>query len=302
MSVWKANLCILAAGSMWGTISIFVRQLDAIGLNALQICLIRTLLALLFVVALLAWRAPHLLRIRLRDCWCFLGTGVFSYALFSIFYFIAVAASQVSIAVMLLYTSPIFVMLLSALLFKEPLTLRKWAALGCTFLGCVLVSGVLHGSLAIPLFVLAVGLGAGFFYALYSIFGRYALRRYEPETVTCYTFAFAVAAMLPLGDVPTLLSLMGENTTSWLWALGIAFFCSVLPYFLYTLGLKYMETGKAAIMATIEPFVGAAIGIFIFQEPYDLMKLAGMALILSSVVILNKKKNQPGVQCQRVEK
>lgn len=95
---------------------------------------------------------------------------------------------------------------------------------------------------------------------------------------------------------------MGENTTSWLWALGIAFFCSVLPYFLYTLGLKYMETGKAAIMATIEPFVGAAIGIFIFQEPYDLMKLAGMALILSSVVILNKKKKQPGVQCQRVEK
>lgn len=289
MTAWKANACVLSAGCLWGTISIFVRTLDVAGLTALQTCLIRTVLALLMVFLFLVIRSPGLLRIRLRDCWCFLGTGIISYTFFSTCYFLAVSISQVSVAVMLLYTSPIFVTLLSAVLFREKLTRRKWLALACTVLGCTFVAGVLEGHLSVPLLALAAGLASGFFYGLYSIFGRYALRHYEPLTVTCYTFAFAVAAMLPFGDVPGLLHIFAATPTLWGWALGIALFCTVLPFSLYTLGLEHMESGKAAIMATIEPFVGAAIGILFFQEPLGFMKAIGMALILGSIILLNKK-------------
>ena len=188
MTAGKANACVLAAGAMWGTISIFIRHLDGAGLSALQVCLIRTLLAWLITGAFLAIRSPQLLSIRLRDCWYFIGTGVISYALFSTCYFMAVAMSQVSVAVMLLYTSPVFVTLLSAVIFHERMTRRKWLALVCTVTGCVLVAGVLQGHLAVPLPALALGLASGFLYALYSIFGRFALSRYDPLTVTFYLY------------------------------------------------------------------------------------------------------------------
>lgn len=289
MTVGKANACVLAAGAMWGTISIFIRHLDGAGLSALQVCLIRTLLAWLITGAFLAIRSPQLLSIRLRDCWYFIGTGVISYTLFSTCYFMAVAMSQVSVAVMLLYTSPVFVTLLSAVIFHERMTRRKWLALVCTVTGCVLVAGVFQGHLAVPLPALALGLASGFLYALYSIFGRFALNRYDPLTVTFYTFTFATAAMLPLGHPGYIFEVLMGDPSLWLWVAGIAIVCSVLPYFLYTVGLQYMESGKAAIMATIEPFVGSAVGIFFFAEPHGPLKLIGMALILGSVIILNKR-------------
>lgn len=289
MTAGKANACVLAAGAMWGTISIFIRHLDGAGLSALQVCLIRTLLAWLITGAFLAIRSPQLLSIRLRDCWYFIGTGVISYTLFSTCYFMAVAMSQVSVAVMLLYTSPVFVTLLSAVIFHERMTRRKWLALMCTVTGCVLVAGVFQGHLAVPLPALALGLASGFLYALYSIFGRFALSRYDPLTVTFYTFTFATAAMLPLGHPGYIFEVLMGDPSLWLWVAGIAIVCSVLPYFLYTVGLQYMESGKAAIMATIEPFVGSAVGIFFFAEPHGPLKLIGMALILGSVIILNKR-------------
>ncbi len=289
MTVGKANACVLAAGAMWGTISIFIRHLDGAGLSALQVCLIRTLLAWLITGAFLAIRSPQLLSIRLRDCWYFIGTGVISYALFSTCYFMAVAMSQVSVAVMLLYTSPVFVTLLSAVIFHERMTRRKWLALVCTVTGCIFVAGVFQGHLAVPLPALALGLASGFLYALYSIFGRFALSRYDPLTVTFYTFTFATAAMLPLGHPGYIFEVLMGDPSLWLWVTGIAVVCSVLPYFLYTAGLQYMESGKAAIMATIEPFVGSAVGIFFFAEPHGPLKLIGMALILGSVIILNKR-------------
>jgi drug/metabolite transporter (DMT)-like permease len=289
MTAGKANACVLAAGAMWGTISIFIRHLDGAGLSALQVCLIRTLLAWLITGAFLAIRSPQLLSIRLRDCWYFIGTGVISYTLFSTCYFMAVAMSQVSVAVMLLYTSPVFVTLLSAVIFHERMTRRKWLALVCTVTGCVLVAGVFQGHLAVPLPALALGLASGFLYALYSIFGRFALSRYDPLTVTFYTFTFATAAMLPLGHPGYIFEVLMGDPSLWLWVAGIAIVCSVLPYFLYTVGLQYMESGKAAIMATIEPFVGSAVGIFFFAEPHGPLKLIGMALILGSVIILNKR-------------
>ena len=289
MTAGKANACVLAAGAMWGTISIFIRHLDGAGLSALQVCLIRTLLAWLITGAFLAIRSPQLLSIRLRDCWYFIGTGVISYTLFSTCYFMAVAMSQVSVAVMLLYTSPVFVTLLSAVIFHERMTRRKWLALVCTVTGCVLVAGVFQGHLAVPLPALALGLASGFLYALYSIFGRFALSRYDPLTVTFHTFTFATAAMLPLGHPGYIFEVLMGDPSLWLWVAGIAIVCSVLPYFLYTVGLQYMESGKAAIMATIEPFVGSAVGIFFFAEPHGPLKLIGMALILGSVIILNKR-------------
>lgn len=192
----------------------------------------------------------------------------------------------------LLYTSPIFVVLLSAACFGERITRRKALALCCTFAGCALVSGLLSQGEGIGPRAFLLGIGSGFGYSLYSIFGRFALRRYRSLTVTFYTICFAAAGSVLItllsGEQP-LPALLFTGRGVFL-TFGMAVLCCALPYLLYTAGLAGVQTGHAAIMATLEPVVAAALGVGIFREAVTPAKLAGMALVLLSVALLARDR------------
>lgn len=282
----RATLSVIAAAALWGLISLFVKGLTAAGLDSMQIVAVRCILGAAVMALVLAVKRPDKWKVHWRDLWYFIGTGIFSLVFFNWCYFTAIRESAVSVAVVLLYTSPIFVTLLSAPLFREPLTRRKLAALALTFAGCVLVAG-LAGGQAISFRVLLIGLGSGLGYGLYSIFGRVALRKYDTLTVTAYTFFFSCLGVLPLCRPADLFRRVTADGTTLLMALAIALLCTVAPYLLYTWGLQRMETGRAAILATIEPLVGALLGLFLYHEDATPAKLAGMALIFLAVFLLN---------------
>ena len=180
-------LAVLAAASLWGFISIFIRGLTALGWASTQIVAARCLLSALLSLAFLAAKDRRLLRVKPKDQWVFGGTGLVSMVFFNWCYFTSINRCGAGLAVVLLYTSPIWVMLFSALFFKEKITPQKLAALAITVAGCGLVAG---GGLALPApSALAVGVLAGVGYALYSIFGQVALGKgYNTLTVTTYTF------------------------------------------------------------------------------------------------------------------
>lgn len=283
----KPALAVVAAGVAWGVISLFVRSLSAAGLSPLQISLIRMVMAAVCFFPLLALRNPARLRIRLRDLWMFIGTGIVSVVLFNSLYFYTTVQSQASVAVVLLYTSPAFVLLLSALLFREKITPVKLLCLGMTVLGCALVGGLFGGSERLTPVILLTGLGSGFFYALYTIFARVALRRYDSMTVTAYTFLLGALGSLPLGRAADTASLLVRRPLLLLSCLGIGLVSTVLPYALYTWGLQRMDSGRAAILVAVEPLVGAVLGMAFYGEPHGLPKLAGILLILGAVLLLN---------------
>ena len=203
-------LSILLSGILWGIISIFIRKLSTAGLDSMQICFVRLLFAApIFIIAALIF-SPARMRIRLRDIWIFLGTGVVSVFLFNFFYFYTIIHSEASIAVVLLYTSPIFVMILSRILFKEKIGAEKIISVAMTFIGCILVSGVTEGGTTLAPLVALVGVMSGLFYALYTIFGTFGLKRYDPLTVTAYTFLFAFIASLPFSGIGDIFSKIGR--------------------------------------------------------------------------------------------
>lgn len=278
---------VILAGVLWGVISLFIRRLDAGGLDSFQIAWVRMLMASLLFGAFVLVTDPKKLRIRLRDAWMFVGTGIVSVVMFNTSYFYTMTHTDASVAVVLLYTSPVFIMLLSAVLFKERITPVKLTALILTVGGCVLVAGLLGGSYRIPPFCILTGLGAGLFYALYTIFGRYALAKYDTVTVTFYTFLFALVGSSPLGKIGETVAAFRADPLLILFGAGIGLISTALPYFLYTWGLQRMDSGKAAILVAVEPLVGAVIGMTLYHESHDPAKLVGMALILAAIVMLN---------------
>ena len=183
---------------------------------------------------------------------------------------------------------------MSALFFHEAITPVKVIALAVTFAGCVLVTGLFPlGQQPISPQIILLGLGSGFGYALYPIFSKFVLKKYAPATVTFYTILACTAVALPISGIHTNLTVL----TDWraiAGTFGMGLLCCALPYHLYTSGLQNAEPGKAAILATIEPFVAAGMGILLFREEVTLYKLLGMAAILGAVLLLNvpSKRNE----------
>jgi len=285
----KAYLFIVSAAALWGCIGIFLKLLTAAGLSSMQSVAVRcTTAAILYFLWLLV-KEPAALKIRPRDCIYFVGTGLCSLLFFNWCYFNTIQISSLSVAAVLLYTSPVFVMLMSAIFFHESITRQKVFALALTFLGCMLVTGLLPlGGASISPSAILFGLGSGFGYALYTIFGKFALAKYPSSTVTFYTFLFAALGSVPLSGLIAAPRLLLDWRVL-VGSLCIGIFCCILPYLLYTEGLLYAEAGKAAILATIEPFVAAFIGIVFFHESLTPFKLLGMAAIFSAILLLNVK-------------
>ena len=285
------SMLIILAGCFWGSMGIFVRKLGAYGFSSIQIVSIRVTLAALIFALVLFVRECAGFRISLRDIPLFLGLGFGSILFFTICYFTAITMMSLSTAAILLYTSPVWIMIMSVLFFREKLNSRKLLALALAFAGCVLVSGISGGGMT-PIGLL-VGLGSGIGYGLYSILGTIALRRYSSYTVTTYTFIFAAIGSWLICRPADMINKFSNATD-----LGflIVFCCltalitAVIPFLAYTLGLERVEASKAGILATIEPMVATLIGIIVFSEPLTLMSGIGILMILSAMVILNLKQ------------
>ena len=286
----KSAACVLLAGTLWGSMGLFVRKLNAVGLYALDIVQLRIAISLILVGLYLLIFARDNLRVRLRDLWCFAGTGIVSLLLFSWCYFSGMQEASLSVMAVLLYTSPAFIVLLSVLLFRETLTRQKLLALVLTFTGCCLVSGLGSGS-AVSMKGLLLGLGSGFFYALYSIFSRYAIERgYGSWTITFYTFLFCLLASAPLAHWGLIASALSSGVSVPVYALLMGLLTGFLAYIFYTKGLEGMESSRAGILASVEPVVGTIIGTLVFHEPLPVQSVLGIALVLGGIVVLGGKK------------
>ena len=281
---------IILAACFWGSMGIFVRRLGDYGFSSIQIVSIRVSIAALIFCIVLFIKDKAGFGISPKDIPLFLGLGWGSILFFTVCYFSAIAVMSLSTAAILLYTSPVWIMLMSMLFFHEKMNRGKLVALILAFTGCVLVSGISGNGITVT--GLLLGLGSGIGYGLYSILGTIALRRYSPYTVTTYTFVIAAMGSWVICRPADMISkFRAADRLSVLLFLCVltAVVTAVIPFLSYTLGLSTVEAGRAGILATIEPLVATVIGMICFSEPLTVLSGAGIALILAAVVILNLK-------------
>ena len=286
----KAYLYIITSAVFWGLIGLFVRTLAAQGFTSMQIVSIRAVVSAFLMALILCKMGVQHFKINFKTMLPLVGMGIVSLTFSNFCYFNCIELSSLAVAALLLYTAPIFVMLMSLVLFGESFNFAKGFVLGATFLGCAFVTGAFDSEVSLSLAGLLFGLGSGIGYALYSIFGKYAIRNYSTLTITTYAFIFASISSIPLANFTSDLKYF-DITTIWA-ALGLAALSTVIPYLLYTWGLEEVEAGRASILATVEPLVAAAVGIVIFSEPVTLHKLIGTLLICSSIILLNMPKKK----------
>ena len=279
-------LAVAVAASTWGTLGIFSKMLYADGVSFEALVAFRAVVGWIAVVGfVLATGGLERLRVSARDLAFLAPLGIVGIGLFYLFYFFTVRESAVGTAAVLLYSSPAFVVALAWLFLGEDLGQTRLLALGLTVGGVFLVAGAYDpANLEVTPTVLATGLLSGLTYGLYSIFGRPVAGRLAPATILSYALFFA-AILLSLAAIPTLHTLHGLPTTSYVVLFMLAVVHTTLAFGLYTFGLGRLGAGRAAIVATVEPVVAGALGVGLLGEELTVPKVLGAALVVSGAVL-----------------
>jgi drug/metabolite transporter (DMT)-like permease len=208
-------------------------------------------------------------------------------------YFTALHFIPASTNALLLYTFPVVVTLLAALLFGEPLGWLKLGAVGVAFLGTLLVvEAQLHAAAPIGI---VLGLGSAAFYSGYILYGSRLLPGLPPVSATATIMTSAAIVWSAYAAVT------GQLAVDWTLPrvaliLSFAVVGTTVPVLTFILGLRLVGPSRAAILSTFEPAATVLLAVIVLGETANPIQYLGGALILASVVLLEG----PGWRASRV--
>ena len=281
------------AGILWGPAGVFVRELYDFGIDRYTVLSTRMLVATAILLIALLFSKDSLLKIKFNDIWIFAGTGLLGILGLNFFYNEAVGQITLSLAAILLSLAPVFVMILSAIIFKERITVKKINCLILAIVGCSLASGIFEASqgsgLQCSMQGVIMGVLSGFFCALYGIFSKIAANKgYRTSTILFYSLLLCTIVLLPFTDWNTFaLFIAAAPLKNTIFAISHSACTSILPYMFYSIALLYMENGKVSILAGGgEPIAAVLFGVLFFAEIPTALNLLGLIITIISLSFL----------------
>ncbi len=282
---------IFLAGVLWGTIGMFVKELNRVGASTDVTNFLRQTSAfvLMIPVCLIKGGAKSL-KVGRRTLLVCAAFGVVCHGLTNICYTIAVNTIGLSSSVVLLYLAPVFTMCFSMLFFKERLTGRKALGILISIVGSVLT--VTNG--AFDLKTLAVsgilfGIGSGVCYGLAPIVWKFASDGDSPYVVNLYSFLFA-ALFLGIWMQPWSGGVTIDGPMIF-WGVLFGLVATAAAYTVYYMGLHLItESSRVPVIASIEVVVATLLGVILYGEALGPVGILGIVLVLFAIFVMNFKK------------
>ncbi len=276
-----AIIQIILSGICFGLLSYFGKMAYQKALLPGELLALRYSMAagILFFVILLKDKSNFL--IGFKNAGISILLGVFGYALFSSLYFYALTGVSASLTVLLLYTYPIMISIISILFLKEKFNLLKMASLTFVSLGMYLlvkdewkITGIKY--------VLA-GLGSAFFYSLYIIYSGKYLEKVSAISSSFYVQIGAglILSILNFNSIDRVQYIISEH---FVFIFMMAFICSFLAMTLFLEGLKKLSAVETSILSTTEPISAVFIAYFFLGEKLSLIQVLGALFILIGVI------------------
>ncbi len=200
-------------------------------------------------------------------------------------YYSASQTSSVSLAVILMFSFPAFVILFSLLFLRTPTTPSRLLALVLALGGVALASGLeLKGDMqgiGWALFA-AVSYGAAILYGTHKLPRKSSLTSAALIMLGC-TLTFAVAALWQTPSWP-------HTGQGWTAIAGLALFATILPIATFISGAASIGASDASTLSTLEPVIAVTVAVSLLGESLSLSMLAGGALVLGASILLARTR------------
>jgi len=282
-------ILVFMAGVCWGSAGVLSKLLMNLGFTPEVVAMYRVLLGFTLLLPIFLVFKFNLLKVEKRQLIFLALGGAIGVALGIIAYFYAVKLISASIAVILLYTYPVFVLIFSRKFLGEKVTRLKVLAAVLVLIGCFLtVKGYNLPSVKLNFAGILIGLVSSFSFTFYTILSRFMLSNISEETVTFYTLGFGGAILLMLniltGNASPIL-----NVKFWFLILLLAIIPTVLAFTFFIFGLKNVEAGRAGVYTTSEIISALILAYAILGERLEVLQLIGALVVFFSILSLSKK-------------
>ncbi|MGM0753868.1 MAG: DMT family transporter [Bacillota bacterium] len=206
------------------------------------------------------------------------------------FYFLSIQASSVAVAATLMYTAPVFVLLVSFLLRLENSTRFKWACITGVLFGIILLTGAYNTeSISGNFFGVASGLAAGLSYTLFIFGFKNASSTGNPQTtLTIAFFSFCLILFL-FTNKDEAAAVLASNDIGWFLLLGIL--GAGLSFILYVTGIRWTTPATASMVAMVEPVTASLFGVLVIGDHLTPIQIFGIVVILVTITLLSMKQS-----------
>ena len=290
---WRGYILIAAASFCWGAAATFGKALfnghlfgEHTHISPLVLSQARTTFAVVLLsVFLLARYGRAFFRMPRRDFALCLLVGTLGLAGSNYFYYLAIQKSTVALAITLQYTAPLWVLITMVLRGRERFTILRVTSVFLAMVGIALTIGLFSGGVTINRWGAAAAMVASFSFAFYNILAQALVSRYHQLLVMAYALLGSSCLWMIL-DPPWKLAAQHFSLKQWGFLFLFSCCATLVPYFLYFSGLKYLDPTRAIVASCLEPVFAILFAATFVGEGVGFLQALGIAAVLFATVMV----------------
>ena len=287
------TLCAIGAAVCYGTNPLGALNLYSEGMNTPSVLFYRFGLAWIIIAVVIAFRKENL-RVNRREFWTLSALGIL-FILSSLTLYLSFHYMPAGVASTILFTYPVMTAAIMAIFFRERITLPIISSIVLALAGVLLLYwGDTGGTLSILGIILV--LVSALTYALYIIVVDKSPLRMSSFKINFFVLFYCAMGMVVFSLLSGQHLMFPPTPKAWLWVTWLAVVPAIRALVLMVYAARYLGSTPTAILGALEPTTAVIIGVCIFDEPFTLRLLVGIALILAAVIIVvlgKGKKIQP---------
>jgi len=243
------------------------------------------------------------LRVKLSELPLLITYSLIGFALVQLGYFIAISRMHVSMALIIEFTAPIWIVLWIKYVRKSYVPKDMWTAVSLAFIGMLLLAQVWEGMTLDTIGVIAAFLDA-FALATFFVLSEKLTPTRSTYSLTVFGFGISSAVlsiMFPIWNFPfdifnQSMNLEGplENFSApgWTLILWIVLLGTVLPYLCVLSGIKILSASTSSVIGMLEPVLAGIFAWIWIGESWNAIQLIGGAIVIIGIYIADKTRTK----------
>ena len=298
----RSEILLTLAALMFASNGIASKLLLNDYISAWRLAQVRSISTFIILAAYITWRAPKTLRITKREVPRLAALGIIGIAAVNGAYFLAISRMHVSIALLIEFTAPVWIVLYLRYVRKKHVPNEMWTALFLALLGLAFVAQVWKGLTLDGIGVLAA-LGAAFALAFFFLAGEGITSQRDVQSVTMWGFGFAAltwSLLMPIWtfpfdvftvSIPLEGALDGYSAPGWVLILYVVLIGTVVPYLLTLNGLRNLSASTTSAFGMLEPIFAGAVAWFWFNESWTVIQLIGGVIVIAGIYMADRARS-----------
>lgn len=286
------GLAIAIGGAvLFSTKAIVAKLLYRYHIDAVTLIAFRMLFSLPVFAGVAIWKMRTEAPLSPADRWRLAGLGLVGYYLSSYLDFLGLQYITVGLERLILFLTPTFVLIITALFLKRRIGRPEWAALALSYCGIVLVfahdlrggaGNIVTGSLLV--------LGSAVAYSIYLLGTGEMVRRIGSLRLVAYAMCVSSVACILQFFILRPASLLVQPLPVYGLSLVNGVFCTIFPVFMTMVAVQRIGAASASQAGMIGPVSTLFLGWALLGEPITAVQLGGTGLVLAGIYMLSLKK------------